>query len=566
MDEIRFVYKKEFWYVSAFVNTHNLNIHQKAKALGALLLTFIHGLTADHFRRLSHDSGLLARAVEMAHSLSLECSWNTLVEGFPYHEENTALTYHRLGYFEFEVEYFKDHPEKKAAIEPLLLQQIPVLVLGYLQRFCKYKINNALYLDTESPIYIFVTSEEVAPDSLLFTPENIDRHKRAIGSWTEIYSGAWPDYSDSLYARRVEPNLSNRLSELHFIRRNSGFVYMAKENYQRFFDSYMRRRVLRPTAQLRAMLFALISINESLDILLLRQSEEVLPDVSLIEKKLRNLRHLRAALQMEMSKLYNELDYNRRQHYASVIAHLLREFNLEPTGIFARINEKFELIYDSMHRLYQKKESENQEKTERGMRMLNMLFSLGILADFTSLLLGAVSGFRSGDTFAGVVSSVFSSFIIGVFLVSIWLRIKSRLDEEKEKIVESADAIVLDGKDNVLVILRAMPPFKGQYAFPGNFVEDNEPPEKTALRAVKEETNLDVVIERKLGVYDSPGRDPRGRIISHVFVCRPASETYELRGREDAMLAQFIPIAELRGTDLAFDHEDMLEHAVPATA
>ncbi|GAG54096.1 unnamed protein product, partial [marine sediment metagenome] len=56
---------------------------------------------------------------------------------------------------------------------------------------------------------------------------NIEKYKKVIGSWTEIYSGQWEDYSETLFNKRIENNLSNRLSELHFLRRNSGFIYMA---------------------------------------------------------------------------------------------------------------------------------------------------------------------------------------------------------------------------------------------------------------------------------------------------------------------------------------------------
>lgn len=91
-----------------------------------------------------------------------------------------------------------------------------------------------------------------------------------IGYWTEIYSGQWEDYSESLYDRRIENNLSNRLSELHLTRRNSGFIYMAEENYRDFFDSYMKEFVLIPAPQMRAVLFALSLINESLDLLFLK--------------------------------------------------------------------------------------------------------------------------------------------------------------------------------------------------------------------------------------------------------------------------------------------------------
>lgn len=561
-EPLAFLYKREFWYISAFLNTTQIDLAQKTAELENLLLSKFRALTPDDLKRLSYDKALVEKVIDLGKNVSLRFSWNTLLEGFPYYEENTALTYNKLGYFEVEVEYYKEQPTKKATIEPILLQQLPMIAQGLLRKFCRLKANNFLYPDTESPIYNFVTFDGTSPTLIEWTPEQILAHKKVIGSWAEVYSGAWPDYSDSLYEKRVEQNLSNRLSELHFIRRNSGFVYMAPENYQRFFDSYMREFVLRPTARARAMLFALISINESLDIVFLRQSKDDYIELSIIEEKLKNLRHLRGALQIEMSKIYNELDYNRRQHYSSVLAHLLREFDLGQAGIISRINEKLDVIYDSMQRLYQRKESENQEKTERGLNMLNMLFSLGVLADFAALLLGAVESYQEGKQFSFGVNALFSFFVVLIFLLSVYVRVRSTFEANKTKALQAVDAVVLNEKNEVLVLLRQFPPFKGQYCFPGGLLTPGEQAEKVIVDRVKQDTGVEIKVVKKLKVYDDPARDPRGLVVSHCFVCRPTSASPELKRGEEGPVAQFIPVSELAGLDMAFDHEDMLSDAL----
>ena len=150
------------------------------------------------------------------------------------------------------------------------LQQIPFLVLGVLRDLSKKEEYKGLYLDLESPLYIFATSNGSNPTDIQWTSENIEKYKKTISYWTVIYSGQWEDYSYDLYNRRIQGNLSNRLSELHFIRRNSGFIYMAEENYERFFESYMMKFVIEPTPKMRAVQFSLRSINESLDLLFKR--------------------------------------------------------------------------------------------------------------------------------------------------------------------------------------------------------------------------------------------------------------------------------------------------------
>ena len=63
---------------------------------------------------------------------------------------------------------------------------------------------------------------------------------------------------------------------------------MAEENYTNFFDSYMKEYVLTPTPKMRAVLFALRSINDSLDLLFLKTQLEEFKDVDTIERKIRN--------------------------------------------------------------------------------------------------------------------------------------------------------------------------------------------------------------------------------------------------------------------------------------
>ena len=139
---------------------------------------------------------------------------------------------------------------------------------------------------------------------------------------------------------------------------------MKKENFEMFFDGYMKNFVLDTIPQIRAIIFALMSISGSLDILFMRQAEDFM-DLNAIEEKINNLRHLRGMIQTELSVIHNELDYNRRQHYTSVLEHLMNEFNLD--GMITRISKKLDVIYDSMQLKYQKKNEENQKKTEKSM-------------------------------------------------------------------------------------------------------------------------------------------------------------------------------------------------------
>ena len=81
----------------------------------------------------------------------------------------------------------------------------------------------------------------------------------------------------------------------------------------------MKNYVLDPTPKMRSILFVLRSLNESLDLLFSKTQSEAFIDMKTLENKIKNLRLLRGLIQTKLSLIYNELDYNRREHYTSVL-------------------------------------------------------------------------------------------------------------------------------------------------------------------------------------------------------------------------------------------------------
>jgi len=553
-DDPQFIYKEEYWYISAFIDTSKINGAEKSQEIERLIKEKFGNLTeADVYRKdLKED------ILDMVKEIYINCRWVPYLKNFPYKEENSERKFNTLGYFQFEVEHFKMHPEKKEKLTPMLIQQIPFLVLASLKDFSNREGNEGLLLDLESPIYVFATSNKIKPIEVEWTQENIKKYKKTITYWTVIYSGQWEDYSETLYSKRIENNLSNRLSELHFIRRNSGFIYMADDNYNKFFDSYMKEFVLEPTPRMRSVLFALRSINESLDLLFLKTQSEGFMDLDTIEGKIRNLRLLRGLIQTKLSMIYNELDYNRRQHYTSVLKHLLKEFEID--NVVIRINDKFEVIYDAMQELYRKHSEALQERTEKGLNLLNLLFGAGILADFAGVVMLALS-IPENSVLSSLLNGTISLIILGILISTTWFFLYMRLQRKKTNVGKAVDAIIKDGDGNIVLIKRMYPPFQNYYALPGGFVEKGEKPVQALIREVKEETNLDIKIEEKIGVYDAKDRDPRGNIHSTAYRCSIKGDTSKMVMGDDSSHVELVPIKKLQGFTLAFDHKQMLKDA-----
>lgn len=126
----------------------------------------------------------------------------------------------------------------------------------------------------------------------------------------------------------------------------------------------------------------------------------------------------------------------------------------------------------------------------------------------------------------------------------------------------TADVIVaaLGPPVQVLLVRRGRPPFEGRWAIPGGFLELTERLTTCAVRELAEETGLrvresDLVL---VGVYDRPGRDPRGRVIT-VAYATVVPQPMPVRGADDAAQATWFPLNRL--PPLAFDHDEILRDA-----
>lgn len=119
----------------------------------------------------------------------------------------------------------------------------------------------------------------------------------------------------------------------------------------------------------------------------------------------------------------------------------------------------------------------------------------------------------------------------------------------------TVDGIVQNRQGRILFVRRRNPPFQGQWALPGGFVDVGETVEAACARELKEETGLTVAVGRLVGVYSDPKRDPRGHTVGIAFACTCAEEN--ARGGDDALEARWLTPEEAR--PLAFDHAQILE-------
>jgi 8-oxo-dGTP diphosphatase len=130
------------------------------------------------------------------------------------------------------------------------------------------------------------------------------------------------------------------------------------------------------------------------------------------------------------------------------------------------------------------------------------------------------------------------------------------MTQDRKQPALTVDVIVKDG-DRVLLVKRKNDPFKGKWALVGGFVEYGERVEEAAKRECREETGLEVELERLVGVYSDPNRDPRGHVVSICFLARVVGG--KLKAGSDALEAKFFK--KIPWNELAFDHAQILKDA-----
>jgi 8-oxo-dGTP diphosphatase len=130
-----------------------------------------------------------------------------------------------------------------------------------------------------------------------------------------------------------------------------------------------------------------------------------------------------------------------------------------------------------------------------------------------------------------------------------------------EVIKYTADVVLVTRDGRVLLIEREYDPFAGRWALPGGHVDAGETSLEAAVRELVEETGVVVEADalRLVGVYDAPGRDPRGRYVTVAYRVTVAEPVAAAAG-DDASAARWWELAKL--PQLAFDHAVIVADAV----
>ncbi len=111
-----------------------------------------------------------------------------------------------------------------------------------------------------------------------------------------------------------------------------------------------------------------------------------------------------------------------------------------------------------------------------------------------------------------------------------------------------AAGVVLLREDRICLVKRKYPPRQGKWSLPAGFVEFDEDIEATAVREVKEETNLDVRLDGLFAVHTGI-LPPNFPVLLVIY--RAVEVGGEPRAGDDAAQVGFFPLDDLPG-EIAF--------------
>ena len=129
----------------------------------------------------------------------------------------------------------------------------------------------------------------------------------------------------------------------------------------------------------------------------------------------------------------------------------------------------------------------------------------------------------------------------------------------------TVDACVVQS-GHVLLVQRRARPGKDLWALPGGHLNNDEWIEDGIFRELEEETKIKVPEKvlrgnvKNIKVFDDPNRSSRGRTITHAALIHlpPDKDLPKIKGSDDAAVARWWPLADIRREMMFEDHYDLI--------
>jgi ADP-ribose pyrophosphatase YjhB (NUDIX family) len=121
----------------------------------------------------------------------------------------------------------------------------------------------------------------------------------------------------------------------------------------------------------------------------------------------------------------------------------------------------------------------------------------------------------------------------------------------------SASAVAIVSEGRVVLVKRRVPPHVGSWCLPAGFQEYDEGPEETAVREVKEETNLDIRLQRLHTVFFSTAHPGKNTVV-HVYLGEKVGGA--MRPGDDVSAVRLFPLDKLPSRIAFTSHLKVIRH------
>jgi hypothetical protein len=273
-----------------------------------------------------------------------------------------------------------------------------------------------IMIDIDSPFYVVLSSDKTDPGPQHWETATIQLYRKSLGPYLNLYSGQWPDYSDELYNRRIESNLSNRTTELHFYSRNSAFLYIEGEGYAKYWN-YVEEVMDPPLVRARGVIFVMLKLQDLIQRFLQELPNLRMEDISIIEEKQAELEKTNRSLMQLVALIRREEMVNMRAHARALNDHLIRIFRIEE--VLANVSNELQYVHESVQAINEEKNRKLQERQERLFLYLNIILGASILTEAINIM---IDPFRDTFEFLVIRYSMALSIIamFGIILIRIF--------------------------------------------------------------------------------------------------------------------------------------------------
>ncbi|MFX1370027.1 MAG: hypothetical protein ACFFAY_15650, partial [Promethearchaeota archaeon] len=273
-----------------------------------------------------------------------------------------------------------------------------------------------IMFDIDSPLYVVLSSDKTEPQVQAWDTPTIQQYKKALGPYLNLYSGQWPDYSNELYNRRIEHNLSNRTSELHFYARNSAFLYIEGEGYKKYW-SYVEEVMDPPLVRARGVIFVMLKMQELIQRFLQELPELRMQDICDIEDKQAELERTNRSLMQLISLIRREDMVNMRDHARALNDHLVNLFRIEE--VLSHVSSELNYVHESVQMIYEEKNRDIQERQERLFLYLSIILGASVVTEAINILIATIEGTLEfliiRYTMAFSIIAIFAFILIRIF-------------------------------------------------------------------------------------------------------------------------------------------------------